>query len=282
MELVQADLLTPGAFDDVVKGCKYVFHMASPFVLGLESEGVDAVEEKLIKPAVFGTKNVLEAVAKHKATIGCVALTSSMAAIRSIGAQKPAGELYTEKDWNKESTREHGAYLLSKTLAEKAAWEIATTENFKLCTICPAFIIGPPNTDRDDGESIQFGSTLLKDGVIAKSGLNLVDVRDVAKAHIAACTNPAAAGRYCMCSPEGHPSWRIHELLKPGGIVPNLQNVEKPEGAVLTPTVDCSKVQSNEGEGLGIKLMDPKQSLEDMLTSMKTSHAAKRRCVSKI
>merc|ERR1712232_1403212 len=241
--------------------------------LGLEKEGVDAVEEKLIKPAVVGTTNVLESVAKHKETIECVALTSSMAAIRPPGGKPSSGALFTEKDWNETSTRENGAYMLSKALAEKAAWEIANRENFKLCTICPAFIIGPPNTDRDDGESIAFGISLLRDGTIMKNGLNLIDVRDVAKAHIEACTNPKSGGRYCICSAEGYPSWAIHEILEPLEIVPALQTVEKPDGAVLSASVDCSKVQSSEGEGLGIKLISPAQSLQDMLESMKTTHA---------
>merc|ERR1712137_1415504 len=85
-------------------------------------------------------------------------------------------------------------------------------------------------------------------------------------------TNPKSAGRYCMCSAPGYPAWHTYEILEPLGIVPNLQKVENPDGAVLTPVVDCSKVQSSDRDGLGIKLIDPAKSLEDMLTSMKTTH----------
>lgn len=274
LELVKADLLAPGAFDDVVQGCKYVFHMASPFITGLESEGVEAVEEKLIKPAVDGTKNVLESVAKHKTTIECVALTSSVAAVAVQGSTPKSGDLFNEEDWNEVSTHENGAYLLSKTLAEKAAWDIANRENFKLCTINPAFVVGPPNTDRDDGESIGFAISLLKEGAITKNLMPFVDVRDVAKAHIEACTNPKSGGRYLMCMPYAYPNWAVHDIVAPMGIVPNLQNYEKPEDATLRPRYDCSKVQSDEGEGLGIKLTDISQTLRDMLTSMKTTHAS--------
>jgi len=77
-----------------------------------------------------------------------------------------------------------------------------------------------------------------------------------------------------MASAHGYPDWHVYEILKLTGIVPNLQDVEKPENAVLTPNVDCSKVQSMQGEGLGIQLTDPAQTLQDMLISMKTSHAA--------
>ena len=32
LELCEADLQIPGSFDDAVKGCQYVFHVASPVV----------------------------------------------------------------------------------------------------------------------------------------------------------------------------------------------------------------------------------------------------------
>ncbi len=36
LELVQADLGDPGAFDVAVSGCEYIMHIASPFVLDVE------------------------------------------------------------------------------------------------------------------------------------------------------------------------------------------------------------------------------------------------------
>ncbi|CAE7027536.1 TKPR1 [Symbiodinium sp. CCMP2592] len=276
LELFKADLLTEGAFDPVVQGCEYVFHTASPFFFGSESEGPEAVEAKLIKPAVDGTKNVLGSVAKHKADIKCVALTSSCAAISGFtGKDKIAREdgKFSEADWNETSTREAGAYLLSKALAEKAAWEIATKEGFKMVTICPSFVLGPANTDRNDGESIGFALKLLKEGTVGLVGFPCVDVRDVGKAHILGCTNPKSEGRYILSSTFGVPAWWAYEAIEGLGL-PNLQKPEKPEGAELTHTFCNDKVQSTEAPGLGIKLTDLKTTLTDMLTSMKVSHAA--------
>ena len=315
LELVKADLLQPGAFDTVVDGCEYVFHTASPFFFGSEAEGVDAVNEKMIKPAVEGTKNVLGSVAKHKAGIKCVALTSSIVAITGFtGTDKiaRADGKFSEQDWNETSTREAGAYLLSKTLAEKAAWEIAEKEGFKLTTICPAFVLGPANTDRNDGESIGFGLKLLKDGIVGLQGFPCVDVRDVGKAHIAACINPNSQGRYVLCeasqksepthlppcqlapqlrivfslpnwvsiprvtaSTYGVPAWWAYDVLQPLGL-PNIQKPDRPEGAEVAHTWVNDKVQSTEAwrAGLGIQLTDLKTTLVDMVTSMKVSHAA--------
>ncbi|CAE7038215.1 TKPR2 [Symbiodinium natans] len=265
LELVQADLLTEGAFDTAVQGCEYVFHTASPFFFGSESEGPEAVEAKLIKPAVDGTKNVLTSVGKHKAGIKCVALTSSCAAISGFtGTDKIAREdgKFSEADWNETSTRE-----------EKAAWEIAEKEGFKLVTICPSFVLGPANTDRNDGESVGFALKLLKEGSIGLVGFPCIDVRDVGKAHILACTNPNSEGRYILSSTFGVPAWWAYEAIEPLGLA-KLQKPEKPEGAEVKHTFCNDKVQSTEGAGLGIKLTDLKTTLADMLTSMKVSHAA--------
>ena len=249
-----------------------------PYVLySISSYSIsEAVEAKLIKPAVDGTKNVLGSVAKHKADIKCVALTSSCAAISGFtGKDKIAREdgKFSEADWNETSTREAGAYLLSKALAEKAAWEIATKEGFKMVTICPSFVLGPANTDRNDGESIGFALKLLKEGTVGLVGFPCVDVRDVGKAHILGCTNPKSEGRYILSSTFGVPAWWAYEAIEGLGL-PNLQKPEKPEGAELTHTFCNDKVQSTEAPGLGIKLTDLKTTLTDMLTSMKVSHAA--------
>lgn len=62
-----------GSFDEAVKGVTYVFHTASPYSLDTSDP------DKLIDPALKGTKNVLNAVAKHKDSIKRVVLTSSIA-----------------------------------------------------------------------------------------------------------------------------------------------------------------------------------------------------------
>ena len=58
-----------------VKNCSYVLHTASPFPASNPHD-----EMELIKPAVEGTKNVLEACAKTKGCVKRVVLTSSIAA----------------------------------------------------------------------------------------------------------------------------------------------------------------------------------------------------------
>jgi hypothetical protein len=60
LELMSADLLVEGAFDDCVEGARYVFHTASPFVIN----GVTDAVKELIEPALHGTENVLLSVSR--------------------------------------------------------------------------------------------------------------------------------------------------------------------------------------------------------------------------
>jgi dihydroflavonol-4-reductase len=55
LELVEADLLTPGAYDQAVQGVEQVMHTASPYALDVKDPQKD-----LIDPAVQGTRSVLE------------------------------------------------------------------------------------------------------------------------------------------------------------------------------------------------------------------------------
>jgi len=93
-------------------------------------------------------------------------------------------------------------YSLSKTLAEKRAWEIAEGQTkWDLVTINPSFVMGPPLNPRQTTSSesmrilTQVGDGTMKMGA-PKMGVGLVDVRDVAQAHYSAGFTPSAKGRY--------------------------------------------------------------------------------------
>jgi hypothetical protein len=60
-----------------------------------------------------------------------VVVTSSVGAIVAP-LSVPTNHVYSERDWNTESTPTSGAYYLSKTLAEKAAWEFSEREGLSV------------------------------------------------------------------------------------------------------------------------------------------------------
>ena len=179
LTLAKADLTTPGAFDDIVKGCEIVFHTASPFVLTVEDPQRD-----LVDPAVKGTKSVLDSCMKDKG-IKKVIVTSSVAAITDAPKK---GHVYTENDWNTESSLKRNPYYYSKTLAEKAAWEYEKDAHFKILVVNPFVVIGPelnPNLTQVN-TSHELFVQILNGEIPALIDLStgFVDVRDVAAAHI--------------------------------------------------------------------------------------------------
>ncbi|HET6415553.1 MAG TPA: NAD-dependent epimerase/dehydratase family protein, partial [Polyangiales bacterium] len=199
LELVKADLLEPGSFDRAVRGAGAVIHTASPFLIGK----IKDANAQLIAPAVQGTRNVLESVNKAD-SVSKVVLTSSVAAIYGDAcdlADAP-GDRFTEDDWNKTSTAEHQPYNRSKTLAEKAAWDMQRAQSrWKLATINPGFILGPSKTPRADSESIKLMADMIRG--VYKFGapplcFGIVDVREVAKAHVEAAIRPEAEGRHIL------------------------------------------------------------------------------------
>lgn len=195
LELLQADLLKEGSFDAAVKGAHFVFHVASPFQFPSEN-----VEAALIEPAVTGTKNVLAACARNKATIKRIIVTSSVAAVsKSLASAPPKnGTLFTEEDWNETSTIENGeGYWVSKTRAERAAWDLARENGLDLVTILPNFIMGPIMSTRTDGISVGFLKGWLE-GTASTGNITYSDVRDVARAHVLAAETPGASGRYIV------------------------------------------------------------------------------------
>lgn len=195
IKFFKADLLEEGSFDAAMAGCGVVFHTASPFTVAVKDPQRD-----LVDPAVKGTRNVLSA-ANRTETVSRVVVTSSCAAIYGDNAdvaKAPGGRL-DESVWNTSSTLAHNAYSFSKTEAEKAAWEIANTQDrWDLVCVNPALVIGPALQDRPTSESFnlvrQMGDGTMKSGA-PKWYFGIVDVRDLAEAHVAAGYSAKANGR---------------------------------------------------------------------------------------
>lgn len=190
LELVEADLLTNGSFDAAAQGMDAVLHTASPYVLDAKDPQTD-----LVDPAVNGTRNVLGA-AQTSPSVKRVVLTSSMAAI----TDEPEGDhVLTEADWNVKSSLDRNPYYFSKTLAERAAWELVEHQRpgFDLVVVNPFLVIGPSLSPAIN-TSNQLFVDLLKGTYpgIMNLSWGFVDVRDVADAHVRAMTRPNAKGRY--------------------------------------------------------------------------------------
>lgn len=199
LQVFEADLIEEGSFDQAMKDCNVVFHMASPFLIS----GVRNAQTQLVDPALKGTSNVLESVNRSK-QVKKVVLTSSVVAIYgdSSDIDTTKGGFFTEEDWNKSSSHKHQPYPFSKTVAEREAWKIHDAQdNWKLSVMNPGFVMGPSLTIQSKSGSLDF--ILKMSNGKYKSGVpelyfGLVDVRDVAQAHIFAAQNEEAVGRHIL------------------------------------------------------------------------------------
>jgi len=192
LSFVVADLLSDSGWAEAMASCQFVMHVASPFVLAEPRD-----ENDLIRPAVEGTKRVL--LAARTAGVRRTVLTSSVVAMTS---GKPNGT-YGAEAWSDVSLN-IGAYAKSKTLAEKVAWEIAHDSSMELVVINAGFILGPPIGDARDGQSVAMISDLVagKMPMIPDVAMGMIDVRDVARLHVAALEAPGAPGKRFIAASE--------------------------------------------------------------------------------
>ncbi|CAN1190364.1 Phenylacetaldehyde reductase [Linum perenne] len=139
LRLYRADLLEEGSFDSAVRGCDGVFHTASP----VSFSAVDPQKE-ILDPAIKGTLNVLKSCAKSP-SIKRVIVTSSTASMLNTG--KPVTEdTVADETWFSDPAvceQHKNWYPLSKTLAERVAWEFAKENNIDLITMHPGIVNGP-------------------------------------------------------------------------------------------------------------------------------------------
>ena len=265
LRLFEADLLAPGSFDRCVAGADVVFHTASPFV----TANITDAQQQLYDPALEGTRNCFSSIAKAK-TVARVVLTSSVAAVLGKATDKEG--CFDEDDWNFSSTPEGNPpgdgidlYRYSKLIAEREAWALAERQGLQMASVLPSFIMGPPRTPRLDGESVSNMAMALAGELPHRADTPLVDVRDVAAAHVAAAELSEAAGKRFLTTSsrpmqraemlrwlaEAYPEYAIHDAGDPA-----------PHSGLRE--LICSKNLPL----LGLTLRTPKETVLDMAEAM--------------
>ena len=284
LELVEADLLDKTSWSNAVKGCTYVMHVASPFPSKNPKN-----EDELISPAVNGTLNVLRACAQA-GSIKRVVLTSSDAAVSASQKIYPH-RIFTEDDWT-DDKKVNNVYTKSKTLAEKAAWEFmkkgdgeGSLPKFELVVMNPGLVIGPVLCG-EVTTSLEIAKQMMQREMplVPKVNFPMIDVRDVAAAHIAGLHVPEAAGHRHILTHENMWLTDIAKIIdaefrKQGYNVPS---TEAPYPLLwiagrFDPTIkmllsDVGRVVLHDNKRmttiLGIRPRDAKETIIDMCYSM--------------
>lgn len=209
LSFFEADLTSDAGWDDAMKNVTYVLHVASPFPAQAPTD-----ENELIIPARDGALRVLNAA--RNAGVKRVVLTSSFAAVGYSINRK--NHLFTEDDWT-DSNVPLPAYIKSKTVAEKAAWDFIqkNESGLELTVINPVGIFGPA-LGGISSASLDIAVSGILNGTTKESPdftMGVVDVRDVAAIHIIAMDHPKAAGeRFIACADGVMSFYDVAALLK--------------------------------------------------------------------
>lgn len=204
-----ADLERDEGWPEAVSGCDYVLHVASPFPPAAPTH-----EDELIVPARDGALRVLRAA--RAAGVKRVVLTSSFAAVGY--GHGPRTTPFDETSWTDPDGDGVRAYVKSKTLAERAAWDFVTDEGgeMELSVVNPVGVLGPVLAP-DYSTSILLVQRLMAGSMpgCPKLYFGIVDVRDVADLHLRAMTDPAANGeRFIAISGDAMSMADVAKVLK--------------------------------------------------------------------
>jgi dihydroflavonol-4-reductase len=202
-----ADLERDEGWAAAVAGCDFVIHVASPLPLSAPK-----TEDEVIVPARDGVLRVLRVA--RDAKVKRVVLTSSCGAIYYGHPARSAP--FDETSWTN-LDGEMSAYVKSKAIAERAAWDFIAREGaaLELAVINPAGVFGPA-LGPDFSSSLDLVKRLMRGGFgCPQIYFGVVDVRDVADLHLRAMTDPAAKGeRFIAVSGDVMSMLDIAKVLK--------------------------------------------------------------------
>ncbi|CEJ57878.1 Putative Flavonol reductase/cinnamoyl-CoA reductase [Penicillium brasilianum] len=219
LTLFEADLLVAGSFQAPMTGCSVVYHIASPFLI---ENKIRNGEKEVVEPALKGTQNVLDAVQRCE-TVNLVILTSSVAAIFGDNADvlEMKNKTLSVDYFNTTSSIRHNSYSYSKTVAEKEAWKLYKAQpnppRWKLVTINPGLVLGPSLSQASESGSLSLLDQLLSGQLslgVPDLWFGIVDVREVATAHIRAAEAPDSHGRYILADNRTHSFVELARILR--------------------------------------------------------------------
>lgn len=240
VELFAADLLKPGSYDEAFKGCSAVIHAGA--AVGFNKE----TPQQVYDGCFTDVRHVVESV-QQADTVKRLVFTSSFAA---VGHPRPQGYVFTEKDWCGDNVEGYRgawtednisknrdiAYAMAKANAERMIYGIAEADSrFEAMAILPLHVIGPLMcANHDQTWSWQNCIKQMLQGKPYKNSKggrmlwNIVDVRDVARAHRLCAESTVArnGSRYILSASDRSGelfTWELQARLKE--LFPTIANI---------------------------------------------------------
>ena len=196
VEKAIGDLRDPASLGQALRGCTKLYHVAADYRLWARHPA------ELYRSNVEGTRNILEAALR--AGVERVVYTSTVGCIGIPGDGRPGTE-----DHPVSLSEMAGDYKRSKFMAEQAALEYAE-RGLNVVIVNPTapmgeFDIKPTPTGKIIVDFMRGAMPAYID-----AGLNLVDVRDVARGHLLAAEHGTPGRRYIL----GARNMTLREILE--------------------------------------------------------------------
>jgi len=186
---VQGDLRDPASLERAVEGCGVVFHVAADYRLWTREP------EEMYRSNVEGTRAMLEAARRagverfvYTSTVGCIGVPPDVT-LENLGDERSEAFL---RDMQ-------GPYKRSKFMAEQVALKFAES-GFPVVIVNPTAPVGDHDFKPTPTGKIVVDFVRGAIPAYTDTGLNMVDVRDVARGHLAACERGTAGERYILGS----------------------------------------------------------------------------------
>src|SRR5713101_7147725 len=183
-EQVVGDLRDPVTLEKAMAGCDVVFHVAADYRLWIPDP------EQMYRANVEGTRAILQATRKNR--VRRVVYTSSVATMGFTSNGRPADE-------NSSVSLENmiGHYKRSKFMAEQVAMQAARS-GMDVVVVNPTTPVGEQDIKPTPTGRIIVDFLKKKFPAYVDTGLNLVDVTECARGHVAALEKGRSGERYIL------------------------------------------------------------------------------------
>ncbi|XP_065862235.1 putative anthocyanidin reductase isoform X2 [Euphorbia lathyris] len=214
LRVFKADLEEEGSFDEAVKGCHGVFHVAASMEFStIDNPDFEYVESKIIEPAKKGTLNLMKSCSKYK--VKKVVFTSS---ISTLTAKDTSGKWRKVVDETCQNPIAHvlnakpkpsgWVYVVSKLVTEEAALDYGKQNGIDVVSVITTTVGGSFLTSSVPASIQVILSPLTGDSkylsilaaVNSRMGsIALVHIEDICNVHLFLMNHPQAHGRF-ICS----------------------------------------------------------------------------------